>query len=190
MHAHTGGDAAGASLRDVVTATLEGSGHLVDLVDLHAESFDPVMSAAEHAAYHSDAPIVSTDVRRHASLVQAADAVVFVYPAVWNGPPAVLKGWLERVLVPGVGFVFDRSGRIRPGLRNIRRIVAVATYDTPRWRVHLLGDAGRRTLARTLRMNVRRRSRPWWLAIYRATSASAEDRAAFEQHVRRRLARL
>lgn len=190
VHAHPGGDRFGSSLRGVVTGTLEASGHDVDLVDLHRDGFDPVMSAAEHAAYHTDSPIVAADVHRSALLVKAAEAVVFVYPAWWTGPPAILKGWLDRVLVPGVGFVFDRSGRIKPGLRNIRRIVAVATYDAPSTRVRLLGDAGRRTLARTLRMNVRRRSRPWWLAMYGVGTSTADDRSRFEERVRRRLARL
>ena len=45
--------------------------------------------------------------------------LVFVYPTWWSGLPAILKGWLERVMVPGVGFVFDeQTGKVRPGLRS------------------------------------------------------------------------
>ena len=52
--------------------------------------------------------------REHARLVQWADCLVFVYPTWWSGLPAMLKGWLERVMVPGVAFVFDEhSGKVR-----------------------------------------------------------------------------
>lgn len=190
VHAHPGAESFSASLCTAVRETLEASGHDVDLIDLYRDGFDPVMSPAERAAYETDAPIVASDVHRYAARVKEASAIVFVYPTWWSGLPAILKGWLDRVLVPGVGFVFDRSGRIRPGLTNIRRIVAVTTYGASTLRVHLLGDAGRRTLARTLRMNVRRRARPWWLAMYGIDTSTPGERARFEQHVRRRLARL
>ncbi len=53
------------------------------------------------------APICSEQVRRYAELVTNAEALIFVYPTWWWGLPAMLKGWLERVLVPGVAFVID-----------------------------------------------------------------------------------
>ena len=57
---------------------------------------------------------------------------MFVYPTWWSGLPAVLKGWLERVMVPGVGFTFDaQSGKVQPGLRHVRRIVGISTYGSP-----------------------------------------------------------
>ena len=46
---------------------------------------------------------------RHAEIIKQAEALVFVYPTWWSTMPAILKGWLERVLVPGVGFVFDEQ---------------------------------------------------------------------------------
>ena len=53
---------------------------------------------------------------------------MFVYPTWWSGLPAILKGWLERVMVPGVGFTFDsRTGKVKPGLTHVRRIVGIST---------------------------------------------------------------
>ena len=63
-------------------------------------------------------------VESHARLVKQADALVFVYPTWCWGLPAIMKGWIERVLVTGVAFRLDeRSGRIKANLRHVRRIV-------------------------------------------------------------------
>ena len=51
--------------------------------------------------------------------------MVFVYPTWWSGLPAILKGWLDRVMVPGVGFRFDEQGKVKPGLHQVRRIVGL-----------------------------------------------------------------
>ena len=74
------------------------------------------MSLAERRAYHSDQPLVDPVTVAHADLVRRAEVLVFVYPTWWSGPPAILKGWLKRVLVPGVAFRFDGAGKVRPAL--------------------------------------------------------------------------
>ncbi len=128
-------------------------GHEVELVDLHAIGFRAAMSTEEREAYHGDSPILDPIVQEQADLVRSVDTLVFVYPTWWSGLPAILKGWLERVMVPGVGFRFDeRSGKIRPGLTNVRRLIGISTYGSPRWYVRAVNDNGRRTLLRALRL--------------------------------------
>ena len=91
--------------------------------------FTPAMSAEERRAYHTDSPISLRQVARHAELVRWADALVFVYPTWWMGPPAALKGWLERVLVPGVAFHLDeRTNKVVSDLRHVRTVVGISTY--------------------------------------------------------------
>jgi putative NADPH-quinone reductase len=174
--------------------TLERAGHHVTRLDLYRDDggpFEARLSPVERRAYHTDAPIVSDDVARHAGLVQRADALVFVYPTWWNGLPAILKGWLERVLVPGVAFRFDpRTHAVRRGLTNVRRIVGITTYGSPRGTVFLMTDGGRRTLRRTLRGVCHRFTRTRWLALYRLDASSVDDRLAFLDRVERSLARL
>ena len=65
------------------------------------------LSPAERTAYHGDHPVIDELVQSQIDLVQSVEALVFVYPTWWSGLPAVLKGWLERVMVPGVGFRFE-----------------------------------------------------------------------------------
>ena len=76
-----------------------------------------------------------------------------------------MKGWLERVLVPGVAFVFDHKHRVRPGMQNIRRIGAITT--SPHSRVARLRgrDAGKRTTARTLRLSAHKRCRTTFVSV-------------------------
>jgi len=108
-------------------------------------------------------------------MVKAADALVFVYPTTLFGVPPVLKGWLERVMVLGVAFVFDAKRRIRPGLTNVRRLAAVTTTRHSRrvtWRAR---DLGYRTIMRTLRMNCHARCRQTFVRLPESLSEEDHD---------------
>ena len=123
--------------------------------------------------------------------MQWADCLVFVYPTWWSGLPAMLKGWLERVMVPGVAFVFDESnGKVRPGLRTVRRLVGISTYGSPRWTVRLINDNGRRTINRALRMACGFRTRTKWLGLYGIDTASEPVRHQFLDRIETTMARL
>ena len=151
--------------RVVVAATeeLDAGRHEVDLLSVH--DFNAVMSAAERIAYHSDEPVISDDVRDSAERVQAAEALLFCYPSVAFTVPAALKGWLERVMVPGVAFVFDDRHRVRPGMENIRRIGSITTSPHRRLARLRARDAGKRTTARTLRLSAHKRCRTTFVAV-------------------------
>ena len=94
-------------------------------------------------------------------------------------------------MVPGVGFRFDeRSGRVRPGLHQVRRIVGISTYGSPRHYVKLINDNGRRILTRALRMSCGLRARPVWLSLYAMDTTTDAERRAFLQRVTDRMERL
>lgn len=168
---------------------LRSSGHDVTTIDLYADGFRTAMSREERIAYDTDDPIVDPQVGEHVALLKRAEIVVFVYPTWWSGLPAILKGWLERVMVPGVGFTFDEAtGKVKPGLRHVRRLVGISTYGSPRLAVRLVNDNGRRILTRALRMSCGVRARTTWLALYGMDTAAPADRAAFLDRVEQRLA--
>ena len=168
---------------------LTAAGHQVDTVDLYAEGYRAAMSYEERMAYHGDDPILDPQVEEHVALLQAAQILVFVYPTWWSSMPAILKGWLERTMVPGVGFRFDeKSGKVKPGLKHVRRIVGISTYGSPRPAVWLVNDNGRRTLMRTLRMSSGLRTRTEWFGLYGMDTASAADRTAFLARIEQRMA--
>jgi putative NADPH-quinone reductase len=189
--AHPNPDSFAHELARRAVQGLESAGHEATLVDLTAIGFRAAMSPDERASYHGDEPILDPVVREHAKLITSVDTVVFVYPTWWSGLPAVLKGWLDRVLVPGVGFRFDdTSGKVRPGLTNIGRIVGISTYGSPRWYVKLVNDNGRRSLVRTLRLSCGLRTRTSWLGLYAIDTATDRERAEFASRVERRMAGL
>ena len=189
--AHPCGDSYTHACADAATRGLSRAGHTVDAIDLYAQGFRAEMSLDERLAYESDDPILDPMVRDHASRVLRADAIVFVYPTWWSGLPAVLKGWLERVMVPGVGFTLDESTRkVRPGLARVRRIVGISTYGSPWAYVKLTNDNGRRIITRALRMSSGWRTRTTWLALYSIDTADSDRRREHLERIESRLAAL
>ena len=133
VHAHPSRTSFSRSIADTAEATLKAAGHDVTVVHLDDEHFRPAMSAEERLAYDTATPILDAQVAVHADLVAAAEALVFVYPTWWAAPPAILKGWMERVLVPGVAFTFEPdTHEVRAGLRHVRRLVGITTYGSSR----------------------------------------------------------
>lgn len=170
-----------ASARAAVDA-LTAAGHRVTLLDLYAEGFDPVMSREELHRYQSRTPDMSGPLKPHIDAVTSADALVFVYPTWWSGLPAVLKGWLERVMLPTVSFRFDKRNKVRPALTNIRRVVVVSTYGSPHRYVALVNDNGRRVLTRALRMSCGLRTRTTSVRLF---AMDTQDDAGRQRHLRR-----
>jgi len=175
-----------AELAEDVRSQLSRRGHTVHLIDLDREGFDPVMTADERVAYESEEPILDPVVRRHAELVKRTDAVVFVYPTVTGGLPALLKGWFERVMVTGVAFELDaKTNKIKPALRNIRRIGVITTSHAGRMTTAVVNDAGRRTLHRTLRLIAHPLAKRTFLALYRSDKRSEPETNIFKDRVHR-----
>ena len=175
------------AIASTATAALIDSGHHVTVLDLYAEEFRTAMSTDERLAYHSDRPLLDPMAERHADIVKQAEALVFVFPTWWSTMPAILKGWLERVMVPGVGFVLDEHHHVRRGLTHVRRVVGISTYGE-RWiYVKAVHDNGRRTLLRALRLNTATLTRRSWLGLYEMSTSTVAQRAAFLQRVERRM---
>ncbi|MGA0863905.1 MAG: NAD(P)H-dependent oxidoreductase [Ilumatobacteraceae bacterium] len=191
VHCHPVAGSFSSALRDAAVRGLERAGHAVDVLDLAADGFDPVMGNSEWDAYmsHDGADItVPAGLEHHVAVVQSADILVFVYPTWWSGLPAQLKGWLERVMVPGVAFRLD-DGRVRPALVQVRRIVTVSTYGSPWTYVKAINDNGRRTLQRALRLSTGWRTTRRHLGLYKMDVRTDLDRARFLRRVEKALSR-
>ncbi len=185
--AHPNADSFSHAIAQRALESLASAGHHAQLLDLYALGFRAAMSAEERVAYHTGTPIVDPMIAEHAALIRRIDTLVFIYPTWWSSLPAILKGWLERVMVPGVAFVFDDAGKVQRNLMHIRRIVGISTYGSPRHYVRAMNDNGRRTLTRTLRMTCGWRTRCKWLGLYAIDTTTVDQRAAFLQQVDRRM---
>lgn len=171
-----------AAVHARVLAALAAAGHEVDDCDLYAEGFDPVL-CAEHLARYHEVPGNREPVRGYVERVLRAEALVLVFP-VWNfGLPAMLKGFFDRVLLPGVSFDMSDPHHIRPGLTHLRHVVGVATYGVARWRAWWLGDAPRALVKRLMRRLTDGRALVQYLPCHGLNVAGAEVREAFLQRV-------
>ncbi|EMG36859.1 putative NADPH-quinone reductase [Desulfocurvibacter africanus PCS] len=109
--------------------TLRGMGHEVRLRDLYAEGFDPLLPAGEIPREAA----LPTLVDEHCREIALADGIVVVHPNWWGMPPAILTGWVDRVIRPGVCYEFvegDGGEGVPRGLLKARRAVVFNTSNT------------------------------------------------------------
>jgi putative NADPH-quinone reductase len=185
LFAHPCPESFSAALHQTVVEKLSARWEVDDL-DLNAEGFSPVLTEEERRGYHEE-PANIEAVRPYVERVQAAEALVLVFP-VWNfGYPAILKGFFDRVFLPGVSFKLV-DGKVQPNLQNIRKLAAVTTYGGTRLRAFLAGDPPRCIVTRHLRHVCHRQARPKYLALYDMNRATDADRKAFLDRVSNEMA--
>ncbi|MDF1609019.1 NAD(P)H-dependent oxidoreductase [Hoeflea sp. YIM 152468] len=179
-----------AAVRDVAMRTLVTAGHQVDLLDLYAEGFDPVMQADERRRYN-EMKLADHPFPDHAARLKAAEGLLLVYPTWWYGLPAMLKGWFDRVWTPDLAFRLpDRSGPIEPLLTQIRWLGVITTCGAPRWWSYMVAHPGKRTILRGMRALCAKRCRKLFMAHYLMDKSTPHSRARFLARVEKRLARL
>ncbi|WP_189342016.1 MULTISPECIES: NAD(P)H-dependent oxidoreductase [unclassified Mesorhizobium] len=177
LYAHPVETSFNAGLHRTIVERLAAAGHVVDDCDLYAEDFDPRLTRTERLGYHdqrSPADAVAGYIER----LQNAEALVLSFP-VWNyGYPAILKGFFDRVFLPGVSFKLV-DGKVRPTLHNIRKLAAVTTYGGSRFRAMLMGDPPRKIVKRMLRATILPGAPVSYLAHYSMNLSTDETRNAF-----------
>ncbi len=187
IHCHPCNDSFGAALCEVTRQTLQSAGHDVEVRCLYTERFDPVLDADERRHYY-DENFHRGSAADHVASLRRAEALVLVYPTWWFGPPAMLKGWFDRVWLPGVAFRIGGRTVLQPLLTNIRRITVITTYGSPLWFLWLVGWPDWRLFKHGIRRLCARRCRLDWLALTNMDTNTAQDRERFIRKVRTRLA--
>ncbi len=188
LFAHPVETSFGAAVHRTLVDTLRKGGHEIDDCDLNAEGFDPVMTRQDRIDYHD----VSANRARVAPYVErllACEALAFSFP-VWNmGFPAILKGFIDKVFIPGVTFNMTAEGDYVPAMRNVRRIGVACTYGGTRLRTFLAGDPCRRFVTRSLLHACGGGATCDYVALHDMNHSRPEKRAAFLGEVERRFAR-
>lgn len=181
--AHPLTDGLHGSLRQSILDALAAGGHEVDLCDLYGEGFDPVLSADARGRYF-DPERNRQGVERYVDRLFAAEALVLCFPVWCFGPPAILKGWMDRVMIPGVSFRLDERGVMHPNLTHLKRVVAVTTYGRDRLGSWWIGDPPRKMVTRYLRWFVARDAEVRYLALYGIHRALERRHDAFVARIR------
>ncbi|MCY4306086.1 MAG: NAD(P)H-dependent oxidoreductase [Aestuariivita sp.] len=188
VYAHPCEESYSRALFDTACNAIASSGHRIDALDLYAENFQPVLTAQERRDYHDIGPN-SEPVASYVERLRSADGLVLVFP-VWNfGYPAILKGFIDRVFLPGISFVL-KNGVISGNLRNIRSLVAVTTYGTTRFGALVCGDPPRKSVTRHIRAVVHPLANTKYLALYDMNRSTDKKRDKFREQVSKSLARL
>jgi len=180
-----------AAIRDVVVDRLTRSGAEIRLHDLYAQGFQPCLTQAEWLAY-LDSPANRAPVAHPAQDLEWCDTLIFVYPTWWYGLPAILKGWLDRVMLPDLAFLMPDGAdkTIRPGLTQVTRMGVFTTCGASRWLTFLVGAPGKRTLLRGVRLLCAKSCRTAFAAHYLMDSSTPASREAHLARVGRAMDKL
>ncbi|MDE1798616.1 MAG: NAD(P)H-dependent oxidoreductase [Candidatus Micrarchaeota archaeon] len=111
-----------ASLLRYVRSHLQASGKKFEVIDLHADAFSPLMTAPEARAYGRGS--ADALVKKYQNLVLKADRLVFIYPVWWYGPPAILKGFFDRVFAADFTYNFQKMPAWQQALSPVGQLLS------------------------------------------------------------------
>ncbi len=128
------------ALAETVCSTIKANNHQVIFHDLYKEGFDPIIPADEIFRNSNLSPVIS----EHCRELQEADGIVIIHPNWWGQPPAILKGWIDRVIRPGIAYEFqegDTGEGVPIGLLKAQSAIVLNTSNTQQDReVKVFGD--------------------------------------------------
>jgi putative NADPH-quinone reductase len=178
-----------AALHQEVLRNLRAAGHEVDDCDLYAEGFNPVLGREERLGYH-DVPRNREALQSYVDRLMWAEALVFCFPTWCFGLPAMLKGFFDRLFMPGVAFDISDPANVKPMLTHIKSIAGVVTYGRPRWMAWYMGDPPRKIITRYMRRLTGQRARVQYHAYYHMNVATEPRLKQFMARVGQAMARL
>lgn len=189
LYCHPLADSYHAAIKTAAVAALQGAGHEVDLCDLYAEGFEPILTADMRRDYH-DTALNRKGLETHIARLHRAEALVVQFPAWCFGMPAMLKGYFDRLIMPGVAFDLSDPANVKPMLANIQLIHGIVTYGRPRYVALYMGDPPRKAVTRYLPWFTGRKAATKFHALYHMNVATAAHREAFIARVAHEMTRL
>lgn len=186
VYAHPNPESYNSAIKNQVVQTLGEAGHLVNVLDLYQEGFEARMSQEERLRYMTKDN--TNGLEQEICRLRWADSLVLVYPTWWMGPPAILKGWLDRVWLPGIAAKFE-TGAVVPGLTNIQRVVVITTQGSSWWRMKLIGNPPRKMMRLSI-WSCTRFKRFHWLALYSMDKSTRQGRVRFLEKLNQKLPKI
>lgn len=137
IYAHPNKEGHSGYYLSTISQELDSRHESYEILDLYEMNFDPRLMPSEHyTSGHSD---VSAQNKEIQDKIKAAHNLIFIFPTWWQGTPAILKGFIDRVFVAGFAFMFDEKG-FPHGLLGPRKAVVLSSSGAPRFVARLLGD--------------------------------------------------
>jgi len=127
------------AILNAVIKGLQKANHEIDLIHLDKDNFNPVMTSADLKAFIDKKPI-DPKVIEYKQRLEQADHLVFIFPIWWELMPALTKGFIDKVIFPGVAYDYMNASNIlmKPLLTNIKSVTMITTMNTPCWLYWLL----------------------------------------------------
>lgn len=209
IHCHPVSDSYSTTISQVVAASLINSQHDVRLRRLYfhgnrdecygGKTFDCALTCAEHVGYHVERNtqlreneegmklVSSPEIQEAVKDLRWCDSIVFIYPTWWFDFPAVLKGYFDRVFLPGVAFKLPTSNTsdaatdsgLLPGLTHITKVGVVTTHGATFPVTCFAGNNSRRFISRGLRSLCAPECQLLWHGLYDMDNTTAEQRKQF-----------
>ncbi len=176
-----------AALYNSTCSSLQKAGHEIRKINLYKEHFDPKLSLDEWNSYLDETHKNIKNLKQHVENLLWAEGLIFIFPTWMYGPPALLKGWLERVWLPDVAFEISSGKQNIPKgkLKHIRRFCVVTTSGSPRWWLWFIGNPGKSMLFKGYRILFNKFCKYKWLQLHDMNHSTSVDRKKFLDKVSR-----
>ena len=176
-----------AALYNSTCTALQKAGHEIRKINLYKENFDPKLSLDEWNSYLDETHKNIKNLKQHVESLLWAEGLIFIFPTWMYGPPALLKGWLERVWLPDVAFEISSGKQNIPKgkLKHIRRFCVVTTSGSPRWWLWFIGNPGKSMLFKGYRILFNKFCKYKWLQLHDMNHSTSVDRKKFLDKVSR-----
>lgn len=176
-----------AILNAVTTGLLKGN-HEVDLIHLDKDEFNPVMTAQDLKAFVDRKP-VDPKVIEYNKRIETADHLVFIFPIWWELMPALMKGFVDKVIFPGVAYDYKENGFMTKKWTNVKSITLITTMNTPRFFYRLLfGNAIKKAFFTGTFWKTGYKNRKW-ISLNGVKSVSQEKRSKWLQDIEKRFSK-
>jgi putative NADPH-quinone reductase len=158
---HPNRESFNGAILNALTAGLARAGEKYHLMDLYADKFNPVMDIKDLAVY-SKGDTTDELVKKYIEYIKSSDSLAFIFPVWWSDLPAIVKGFLDKVLLPGFSFVPSKMG-LSGQLSYIKRSDIFTTSSSPKWYLRLkCGNPFKKILLGTVLKSVGVEKGKWW----------------------------
>ena len=126
---HPATDSFNQALATAILGTWQTAGIATDFHDLTAEGFNPCLTPSEARGNPTQDPLVQA----HIAQLTACDLLAIIHPNCWGAPPAIMKGWIDRVFAPNAAYSFAKGedqGDVPVGLLRVRAALVINTGNT------------------------------------------------------------
>lgn len=152
-------------LNCITSSTLFGS--QINVINLYGSNVNPIMTTTDREFYH-DESYLPKDLECYMKLFKSCEALIIIFPTWLGGPPAIMKGFFEKLLKPGISFTITKRKKLKSlnTFSNIKYILAINTHGGSHINAILSGDFSRKFITRVLSWNIGTVAKVRYLGVY------------------------